>query len=349
MKRIFILLAIAVESYAAFSIPITDLSNGETGRIEFQSITPPDRYQYARLNMENTATITISAYLAMPNNYQFSAKVPAVVLSHGSGGVEPNIREFWKKELNAAGYAVFIPDSYTTRGVSETNSNVDAIPYPVHVADTLNALKVLATHPNIDSKRIYNMGFSKGGNAVFDTAWPTWQRPIDTKGIKFAGHIVWYPGNCNIRYRTDDREVPTAPIFVLLADHRLEEAQDVLVCRRYYDELIKKGILITYKEYKDARHGFDGTNFTYRVNRRTSSAKRCDMEVFMTTKRGSGVGNNGYDFKRDSTILTDANFVSSLRLCLDNGNVSGSRGGFNAREVQAESVKDAMKFLISLP
>jgi dienelactone hydrolase len=83
---------------------------------------------------------------------------------------------------------------------------------------------------------------------------------------------------------------------VLLADHRLEESQDVLVCRRYYDELTEKGILINYKEYKDARHGFDGSNFTYRVNRRTSSAKRCDMKVFMTTKRGSGVGNNGYDF-----------------------------------------------------
>ena len=198
MKRILATIAIFAGSIAAIAAPLTNLAAGQTGRIEFNSITSPNRYEYARLNLQNTKQVTVFADLLMPKN--INSKVPAVVLSHGSGGVESNMYDVWAKELNAAGYAVFIPDSYKPRGVSETNSNQDAVPYTAHVADTLNALRLLATHPQIDAARIFNMGFSRGGSTAFDTAWPTWQRPIDTNGVKFAGHIAWYPGNCNLRY-----------------------------------------------------------------------------------------------------------------------------------------------------
>jgi dienelactone hydrolase len=342
-----LLIAVSATTTLANAVTLTDLSGGQTGRIEFKSITSPNRWEYARLNLQNTKQATIFADLLMPKNMGAN-KVPAVVLSHGSGGVESNMQDVWVKELNAAGYAVFIPDSYKPRGVSETNSNQEAVPYPAHVADTLNALMMLATHPQIDKSKIYNMGFSRGGSTVFDTAWPMWQRPVNTGEVKFAGHIAWYPGNCNLRYRTDDVEQATAPIFVLLADKEFEEAQDVSVCRRWYDELAAKGNKITYKEYKGARHGFDGLNFTYRVNPRTSSGRKCDMEIYMTTAQGSGVGKNGFDFKLKKEIKSFQDFNDSAKACLENGTVPGSRGGGNAKEVQAESVKDVLAFLQSL-
>jgi dipeptidyl aminopeptidase/acylaminoacyl peptidase len=177
-------IAVAFVANLATAAPVSDLSGGQTGRIEFNSITSPNRYEYARLNLQNTKQVTVFADLLMPKN--INGKVPAVVLSHGSGGVESGMYDVWAKELNAAGYAVFIPDSYKPRGVSETNSNQDAVPYTAHIADTLNALRLLATHPQIDSARIFNMGFSRGGSTAFDTAWPTWQRPVDTNGVKFA-------------------------------------------------------------------------------------------------------------------------------------------------------------------
>lgn len=95
---------------------------------------------------------------------------------------------------------------------------------------------------------------------------------------------------------------------MLLADRELEEAQDVAVCRRWYDELIAKGNNIRYKELKGARHAFDTLNFTYRVNPRTTSAKNCDMELYMTMKAGSGLGNNVYDFKKKRPLATGAEF-----------------------------------------
>lgn len=269
--------------------------------------------------------------------------MPAVILSHGSGGVESNIYEVWVKELNAAGYAAFVADSYKPRGVRETNSNAEAAPYAVHLADTMNALRILATHPRIDNARIFNVGFSRGGSTAFDTAWPTWQRPIYTNGVKFAGHVAWYPGNCNIRHRTDDRERPTAPIFILLAE--FEDGQDIAVCKRYYDELIAKGAPITYKVYQGARHGFDGLNFTYRINQKTTSGTNCDMEVFITLARGSGVGKNGFDFKKNVSIATDDDFLRSMKSCAVDGTAPGTRGGGRSKEAQAEGVNDVFEIL----
>jgi dienelactone hydrolase len=332
----------------ATAAPLDDLSGGQTGRIEFKSITSPNRYEYARLNLQNTKETVVFADLLMPKNMAANTRVPAVILSHGSGGVESNLYDVWAKELNGAGYAVLISDSYKPRGVAETNSNQDAVPYPSHVADTLNALRMLSTHPQIDSARIHNMGFSRGGSAAFDTAWPTWQRPVDTKNVRFASHVVLYPGNCNLRYRTDDVEKTTAPVFVMLADRELEESQNVGTCTRVYDEMVAKGNRITYKEYKGGRHGFDGTNYAFRTNPRTSSSRNCDMEVFMTTAQGGGVGKNGYDFKTKKAINTFAEFTDSAKACLENGTVPGTRGGGAAREVQAESVKDALAFLQSI-
>lgn len=78
----------------------------------------------------------ISAELLMPKEITAGPKVPAVVLSHGSGGTVSNRYDVWAKELNAAGYAVLIPDSYKPRGVMETNSNQELMPYCAHVAGT---------------------------------------------------------------------------------------------------------------------------------------------------------------------------------------------------------------------
>lgn len=345
MKRrsTFLVAALAAVSIQALAAPLKDLSDGQTGRFEYESITPPNRHLYARQLLAGTTVATIPAELLMPKGIAKDTKVPAVVLSHGSGGVESNLYNVWAMELTAAGYAVLIGDSYKPRGVVETNSNQELVPYPAHVADTMNALRMLVTHPQIDAARIFNIGFSRGGSAAFDTAWPTWSDPVNTSTVKFAGHVVFYPGNCNIRYRTDDRENATAPILVLLADRELEEAQDVAVCRRWYDELIAKGNNIRYKEFKGARHAFDTLNYTYRVNPRTTSAKNCDMELYMTMKAGSGLGNNVYDFKKKRSLATGAEFGLAVNEC--QAMVPGSRGGGEAKAIQAEAVRDTLEFL----
>ncbi|MCO4087629.1 MAG: hypothetical protein HEQ17_01250 [Limnohabitans sp.] len=50
---------------------------------------------------------------------------------------------------------------------------------------------------------------------------------------------------------------------------------------------------------------------------------------------------------RTPSIKTFQDLTDSVNACADRGTVPGSRGGGNAREVQAESVKDAINFLKS--
>ena len=343
--KLALLIAITLCTTISIASPVADLSGGQVGRIEFNSISPPNWHEYARLNLQNTRVTPIFADLILPRNVAADAKLPAVILSHGSGGVESNMYEVWAKRLTEAGYAVMIPDSFKPRGVSDTNSDQSRVPYSANVADTLNALRILATHPRIDATKIFNIGFSRGGTASFATAWPTWQRPVDTGGAKFAGHVAYYPGNCNVRFRTDDREKPTAPIYVQLADRDLEESQGVAVCTRWYDEMNAKGMDIKYKEYKGARHVFDGLNFTYRVNPVTTSGRECDMEIYMTTVQGGGLGKNGYDFKNKKAMTTLDDFTQAAKCATM---TSGSRGGGRAREIQVEAVNDTLNFLNGL-
>ena len=88
---------------------------------------------------------------------------------------------------------------------------------PSQIADALNALRILATHPKIDAARIFVIGMSRGANAAFYSAWPMYQAPVDTGGAYFAGHVAAYPGMCNIRYRADANARATAHIFFCTA------------------------------------------------------------------------------------------------------------------------------------
>ena len=77
----------------AVAAPIADLSGGQTGRIEYESMNPPNRWEYARLNMQNTKQAVVWGDLLMPKN--ISGKVPALVLSHGSSGISPAAYDVW--------------------------------------------------------------------------------------------------------------------------------------------------------------------------------------------------------------------------------------------------------------
>src|SRR2546421_5006080 len=49
-------------------------------------------------------------------------RLPAVVLLHGSGGVGGNLLD-WESELNSLGFATFVLDAFTGRGIASTSAN----------------------------------------------------------------------------------------------------------------------------------------------------------------------------------------------------------------------------------
>ncbi|WP_233205552.1 hypothetical protein [Acidovorax sp. 56] len=71
-------------SPAVEAAPLSDLSAGQTGRIEFTSSTPDQRWALIRGRLG--PEVTVYGDLLMPTQAS-SGKVPAVVFSHGSEGV----------------------------------------------------------------------------------------------------------------------------------------------------------------------------------------------------------------------------------------------------------------------
>ena len=84
-------------------------------------------------------------------------RLPAVVLIHGAGGIGANV-ERWSEELNSAGYAVLLVDSFSGRGVTNTMDDLDRLSQVGVIVDAYRALSLLAAHPHIDGKRVAIMG-----------------------------------------------------------------------------------------------------------------------------------------------------------------------------------------------
>ncbi len=83
-----------------------------------------------------------------------------MVVVHGSSGVLQNDWD-WAKRLNEMGVATFIIDNFTGRGVKETATDRSRLSASADTAGALAALRLLATHPAIDPKRIGVIGFAR--------------------------------------------------------------------------------------------------------------------------------------------------------------------------------------------
>lgn len=328
---------LAVVHSTLMAAPLDTLAGGQTGKIEYQSITPPDRWQFIRKNLDNTKTVTVHGDLLMPS--KVDGRVPAVVISHDSGGVTPKLYDVWAKSLNVAGVAVFIPDSYKSRGIDSTTNHQGQVDVSANVADALNALKLLATHPQIDTNRIFHMGGSRGGTAVFETQWDMVRKAVITNNLKFAGHVALYQGNCNTRFRFDrGSSKPPAPMLALLG--AADDGTPADACVAYYTELNRGGANIRWQIYPDAHHNFDGsTQRTYFPQGVT--AKNCSIEVFLTDVKGGGLG-EARNYKTGQPIQGFADWNREFAACNSRGFTVAEN-----RVAREQAVKDVLTFIQS--
>jgi len=96
---------------AADDTPVASLADGRSGKIFFESVTPTGYFQLVR--REATTEAVIFATLLLPP--ASAGKVPAMVVSHGSGGVSEGREHWWARELVKQGIAATVVDSFTPR------------------------------------------------------------------------------------------------------------------------------------------------------------------------------------------------------------------------------------------
>jgi dienelactone hydrolase len=183
-----------------------------------------------------------------------SGAVPAMVIHHGSAGINERREGHYARELVAMGVAAVQIDSFGPRGVRSTVADQMAVNDTEFNADAINALKALAALPRIDSRRIGIMGFSKGGVSALMVSH---ERLLRDKGLpdglRYALHVPIYP-TCYVHYHQP--HTTGAPIRLLLGG--ADTYAGVEPCTSYGETLRKAGARIEVKVYPDAPHGFDG-------------------------------------------------------------------------------------------
>lgn len=322
---------------ASFAAPLADLVGGQTGRIEYDSITPQHRWAFVRKNSGAIKPTIVLGDLLMPKNIATGTKVPAVVVSHASGGVNAILYDLWAKELNAAGYAVFIPDSFKPRSLDRTVEDQAKLDPSANTADALYALKLLATHPQIDRNHIAIIGFSRGGTVAWDTRWDMVRRAVISDDLRFYAHIPIYPGNCGVRYRFDRGDTGSAPVLMMLA--KKDDFDHAAGCVPMIEEINKTTATPIQIKWYDGYHAFDVPN-RYYVSRNTYSAKDCSLDVNMNSVPGGGFIRS-WDAKAKREITSWEDFGATFKAC--QSQVNFATEGNPAATHQA--VQDMLEFL----
>lgn len=117
MRNLVLTIALIMAPSLLFAQAVTSLADGRTGRIEFASLTPSGPSELVR---GAGAPVTIGGTLVLPATA--AARLPAMVIAHGSGGILAGRENAWAARLNGLGVATFVVDSFAPRGLSSTKA-----------------------------------------------------------------------------------------------------------------------------------------------------------------------------------------------------------------------------------
>lgn len=135
--------------------------------------------------------LTIKGKLRLPAGMGCGAarRVPAVVILHGSSGIDAR-GDFYESALNQAGIATLQIDMWEARGVTGGANRPKA---PILTEpDAFSALAFLAAQPAIAADRIGVLGFSWGGVMSMGSAEQLYAGMFGG-GRQFKAHVAHYP------------------------------------------------------------------------------------------------------------------------------------------------------------
>ncbi len=218
--------------------------------------SPRVSYVAYRTGAEPDLTVAGKLVTPQPDDGAAPRKGPAVLICHGSDGVDAR-GEFHAEALNAAGIATLEIDMWAARG---TGRGAAARPrsVPETLPDAFAAARFLAVQPEVDPARIGILGFSWGGVVSLLSATRRWSDELGAAGPRFAAHAALYPVCWT--YETvrgfSLAELAGAPILIQAGDADAYDDPDGL------DQLMGRlppasRALIRPITHKGAGHGFD--------------------------------------------------------------------------------------------
>jgi len=274
-----------------------------SGVIPFQSAGSLQRSAVGEPFAVTGTNAALSAELLFP---QGAGPFPAVVLAHGCGGnraVEPA----WGAFLRQAGYATFNIDSFRGRGINEVCSQPGALTPLQRVPDAYGALRLLATHPKVDPKRVALMGFSHGGILTMfaSTAWAK-ETFAPAGQPSFRAFFPFYP-YCNPVFPERDRV--SAPVRIHSGEK--DDWTPAKPCADLAASLKASGYDVAISVYPDAHHSFDQAREFFHVSNAVNAAA-CFPQL-ESLLRSSPPGALNHCLKRGATVAPSAEATAAAR------------------------------------
>lgn len=134
--------------------------------------------------------IELPLYVYLPEEAQ--GKIPAMLLVHGSGGLNLKAKEIYTLAFARKGIATIYIDSFTPRGVKSTVENQSSVPAIDMGKDAFAALKYIGENVReIDARNVGLMGFSKGGLVTLNLSLAAFNS--NPNAPRFVRFIAMYP------------------------------------------------------------------------------------------------------------------------------------------------------------
>jgi dienelactone hydrolase len=315
---------------AQSATPLADFSSGPgNGLYSYASTTPASVSDLVQRERPRPGA-TAQAELVLPANTAADARLPAVVLVHGSGGVYPELVSFWAARFNAQGIVAFVIDVFGPRGVKSTGEDQSQVPFAADTADAFAALRMLASHPRIDAKRIAVMGFSRGGITAIRSAAQRIVAGSASPGTRFAAHVGAYPGGCTGSLALTAKPGVFGPAPMLFVHGEADDYTYAVDCKDYAARIGAAGTPTEFVMLPGARHKFDVDN-PQRINVRNNPKAKlgCPLEfdiVDMTMR----------DRRSGEALSGDRAKSLGGELCADKG--ATLEGDRKARDIAAKAV-----------
>ena len=199
----------------------------------------------------NDRPVEVKANLYLPDAAKFP--LSAVVIAPSSAGVTKNVEVYYAKQLNKAGIAALVIDSYASRGIKDAMYDQSQLDTWDIENDAVAARGWLIEDGRFEPKRIGILGMSNGGTAAMNSALEVRRRWTGITDVAFAAHVAIAP-DCTWINRS--AKTSGAPMLFLLAE--LDDQSPAKDCVEEVARLRRAGNEhIEMKIYKGAQHSWE--------------------------------------------------------------------------------------------